>query len=278
MATSTEVDGTPPEMLEHYDAGVEAGRLASVGGGLELLRTQEIVGCFLPPPPAVIYDVGGGPGIYSCWLARLGYEVHLIDPVPLHVEQAREASREQPETPIASCHLGDARQLKRDDSTVDAVLQLGPLYHLTERDDRIAALREAARVTRPGGFVLAAAISRFASLLDGMVRGYISDPAFRAIMSEDLASGQHRNPENRPHYFTTSYFHMPGELGHGFEAAGLEHVQTLAVEGPAALIQRVGEQWDDASWRDQVLAAVREIEAEPALLGSSPHLLAIGRA
>lgn len=277
MATSSSGHGTPPEMLEHYDAGVEAGRLVSIGGSLELMRTQEIVGRFLPPPPAVIYDVGGGPGIYSCWLARLGYEVHLVDSVPLHVEQAREASRAQPETPVASCRLGDARQLERADASVDAVLLLGPLYHLTERRDRIAALREAARVTRPGGFVFAAAISRFASLLDGMVRGFISDPAFRAIMSEDLCSGQHRNPENRPHYFTTSFFHTPNELRREFEEAGLEYVQTLAIEGPAALIQHVSEQWDDSDWRDHVLAAVRQIEAEPALLGASPHLLAIGR-
>jgi ubiquinone/menaquinone biosynthesis C-methylase UbiE len=266
-----------PEMLDHYQQGAEAGRMASVDGSLELVRTQEIIGRFLPPPPAVIYDVGGGPGVYACWLARLGYEVHLVDPVPLHVEQALEASGRQPDTPIASCTLGDARQLHRDDASVDAALLLGPLYHLTERDDRLAALCEAARVVRPGGYVFAAAISRFASVLDGMVRGFIADPAFRQIMAEDLQSGQHRNPENRPHYFTTTYFHRPAELQSEFEAAGLTHLRTLAIEGPAALVQRVADQWDDSAWREQVLDTVRQIEAEPDVLGASPHLLTIGR-
>jgi hypothetical protein len=157
------------------------------------------------------------------------------------------------------------------------VLLLGPLYHLTEHDDRIAALREAARITQPGGHIFAAAISRFASLLDGLERGFIADPAFRAIMTEDLRSGQHRNPDNIPHYFTTAYFHRPEELRAEFEAAGLRHLQTLAIEGPAAYIPRVLDQWDDPDWREQVLAALRRIEDEPELLGASPHLLAIGQ-
>lgn len=267
----------PPEMLGHYQAGVENGRLAVGSGNLEMERTREIIRRFLPPPPAVIADIGGGPGIYSGWLARLGYEVHLIDPVPLHVEQAQERSRAQPEAPIASAQVGDARQVERDDTSVAAVLLLGPLYHLTEQADRIAALREAGRITQPGGHIFAAAISRFASLLDGLDRGFIADPAFRDIMAEDLRNGQHRNPEYTPHYFTTAYFHRPEELRAEFEAAGLRHLQTLAVEGPAAYIQRVVDQWDDPDWRQQVLAVLRRIEDEPELIGASPHLLAIGQ-
>lgn len=277
MPESRSPYNAPPEMLGHYQAGVEKDRLAVGSGNLEMERTREIIRRFLPPPPAVITDIGGGPGIYSGWLARLGYEVHLIDPVPLHVEQAHERSRSQPEAPIASVRVGDARQVERDDTSVTAVLLLGPLYHLTEQTDRIAALREAARITQPGGHIFAAAISRFASVLDGLDRGFIADPAFREIMAEDLRSGQHRNPERTPHYFTTTYFHRPEELRAEFEAAGLRHLQTLAVEGPAAYIPRVVEQWNDPEWREQVLAALRRIEDKPALLGASPHLLAIGQ-
>lgn len=277
MPESRSPHDTSPEMLGHYQAGVENGRLDFGSGNLELERTREIIQRFLPAPPAVIADIGGGPGVYSGWLARLGYEVHLIDPVPLHVEQARERSHAQSEAPIASARIGDARQIEHDDARFAAVLLLGPLYHLTEQSDRVAALREAARITQPGGHIFAAAISRFASLLDGLDRGFIADPAFRKIMVEDLHSGQHRNPNNTPHYFTTAYFHRPEELRAEFEAAGLRHLQTLAVEGPAAYIQRVIDQWDDPNWREQVLAALRRIEDEPELLGASPHLLAIGQ-
>jgi len=106
--------------------------------------------------------VGGGPGVYACWLSAQGYEVHLVDASPLHVEQARAASERLPNNPLASVRLGDARQLDVADAAVDAVLLLGPLYHLTERADRLTALRESARVLRPGGHVFVAAVSRFA--------------------------------------------------------------------------------------------------------------------
>ncbi len=267
----------PSEILAHYDLGVEAGRLETGHGSLELARTREILERFLPSPPAVICDVGGGPGVYAAWLARLGYEVHLIDTVELHVQQALAVSAAQPETPIATCRQGDARKIDLAESSVDATILFGPLYHLTDRADRVAALREAGRVTRPGGLIFVAAISRFASSLDGLVRGFIIDPEFRGIMNDDLRNGQHRNPNNREHYFTTAYFHRPEELRIEFTSAGLTHMQTLAVEGPAGFINRVQDQWSDPNWREHVLTTIRSIEAEPALLGASPHLLAIGR-
>jgi hypothetical protein len=75
----------PEGILDYYSTGREAGRLAKGIGPLELVRTQELLKRYLPPPPGVILDVGGGPGSYSFWLASLGYAVHLIDVVPLHI-------------------------------------------------------------------------------------------------------------------------------------------------------------------------------------------------
>jgi ubiquinone/menaquinone biosynthesis C-methylase UbiE len=112
-------------------------------GRLEYLRTRELLARYLPPAPATVLDVGGGAGVYALPLAREGYSVHLIDAVPLHVEQAREASALQQDSPLASAQVGDARRLVWDDNSVDAVLLLGPLYHLTSRDDRLRALKEA---------------------------------------------------------------------------------------------------------------------------------------
>ena len=91
---------TPPEMAAHYDSGVERPRLGQGTGRLEFARTCEVIERYLPPAPAVVLDVGGGPGVYACWLARRGYEVHLVDAVPLHVEQARAASARQPDHPL----------------------------------------------------------------------------------------------------------------------------------------------------------------------------------
>jgi ubiquinone/menaquinone biosynthesis C-methylase UbiE len=267
----------PSEIQSYYEGGHEQARLASGPFQVERARTEELLTRFLPSPPAVILDIGGGPGAYALWLSAKGYEVHLIDPVPLHVEQALEASGTCPLHPIASVSLGDARKLERPDASADAVLLLGPLYHLTERRDRIAAWSEAHRVLRPEGVVLAVGISRFASTLDGLFRGLLKDPEFARIVERDLVDGQHRNPNNHPEYFTKAFFHLPEDLRAEAEEAGLHVEKTLAVEGPAWLLQDFEQHWKDPVRREHLLNAVRSIEEQPALLGASAHLLIVAR-
>jgi SAM-dependent methyltransferase len=242
---------------------------------LERVRTWELLGRHLPPPPAVVLDIGGAAGVYALPLAANGYQVHLVDPLALHVQQALRASAEQPGTPLASATVGDARQLDWPDASVDAALLLGPLYHLTDRADRVSALAEAGRVLRPGGVLVAAAISRYASMLDGLLRGYLDEPAFEAIVERDVRDGQHRNPTGRPEWFTTAYLHLPEELGREIAEADLRLGALLAVEGPAWMLPDIEQRLADPTRRERVLAAIRRVEAEPSLLGASSHLLAI---
>jgi ubiquinone/menaquinone biosynthesis C-methylase UbiE len=261
-----------PEIAGHYADVAEERRLGPFD--LERVRTWELLGRYLPNPPAVVVDVGGGAGVYALPLAERGYQVHLVDPVALHVEQARRASGGRA-APLASATVGDARRLDRPEASADALLLLGPLYHLTERADRVRALAEARRVLRPGGVVAAAAISRFASTCDGLLRGYLDEPGFEAIVERDLRDGQHRNPTGRPEWFTTAFFHLPGELGQEVAEAGLRLEALLAVEGPAWLLPDIRRRLADPARRETVLAAVRRVEAEPSLLGASAHLLAV---
>lgn len=265
------------EMFAHYESVNEAQRLSGGVGQLEFVRTQELITRYLPPAPAVIFDVGGGPGGYACWLAQQSYEVHLIDVVPRHVERARQASQEQPHAPLASVAVGDARQLDRPDASVDAVLLFGPLYHLTEQPERIAALRETHRILRPGGVVLAVGISRFASTLDGLFRSLLDDPEFVRIVQHDLLDGQHRNPTHHPAYFTTAFFHHPEELKTEVEEAGLRCETMVAIEGPGWLLQNFEDQWHDQGRRERLLNAIRSVEREPTMLGISAHLMAIAQ-
>jgi ubiquinone/menaquinone biosynthesis C-methylase UbiE len=267
----------PHEVTRYYEEGLEAQRLSGALGELELLRTKEIISRYLPDPAVTILDVGGGPGVYACWLARDGHEVHLIDPVPLHVEQARHASEGQPEYPITSIRLGDARKLDQPDASVDVVLMFGPLYHLTERVDRILALREAYRVLKESERIFAVGISRFASALDGLARGILSDPEFMRIVQRDLSNGQHRNPTNELSYFTTAFFHHPDELAAEVTEAGFQLEAILPIEGPAALLQDLDDRWDDKDQRLQILNALRWLEDEPSILGITGHLMAIAR-
>jgi ubiquinone/menaquinone biosynthesis C-methylase UbiE len=266
------------EILAHYqEEGVERDRLLGGGAGrLEYLRTRELLARYLPPPPATVLDVGGGAGVYALPLAREGYSVHLIDAVPLHVDQAKEESALQQDSPLASAQVGDARRLVWDDKSVDAVLLLGPLYHLTSRHDRLQALKEAYRVVRPGGVVVAAAISRFASTYDGLLRGFLEDARFQDIVERDVREGQHRNPTGRPGWFTTAYFHFPEELRNEATEAGLSVEALVGIEGPAWILPDLDSWLEDPQRRSRLLETIRRVETEPSLLGASAHLLVVG--
>ncbi|HET8524698.1 MAG TPA: methyltransferase domain-containing protein [Thermomicrobiales bacterium] len=264
----------PDEAIAYYDAGRERERLLAGASRIEFARTQDILRRVLPSPPARMLDIGGGPGGYAAWLACEGYDVQLLDAVALHVEQAADAASRQPEHPFAAMQ-GDARVLPMENQSADAALLLGPLYHLTERADRLQALREARRVLRPGGVVAVAAISRFTSLLDGLWNGFLDDPAFAPIVERDLRDGQHRNPTNQPGYFTTAYFHHPDELADEISAAGLELESVRAVEGPAWLLPNLDHWWEDDTRRERLLTYLAAVEREPSLVGVSAHMLAI---
>lgn len=265
----------PHEIAQHYESEVDEGLRITEGlGQLEFERTQAVIRSHLSGGPLSIIDIGGGTGVHAAWLAEDGHAVHVIDPVPRHVASARELSTRHRRI---TAEVGDARQLRADDEAFDAALVLGPLYHLTDREERLKALSEARRVVRPGARLFVAAISRFASLFDGLAREFLFDSDFRRIVERDLADGQHRNPERRPHWFTTAYLHHPDELRHEAEVAGLDVIGVVGVEGLAGWLPDLAARWTDPQSREAILYSARAIEDEPTLLGLSAHLILIAQ-
>lgn len=263
-----------PEVLAYYERGEEVHRLSGgmPSGPLELARTKEILLRHLPPPPLEILDVGGGPGVHAVWLAERGDHVHVVEPVPLHIEQASAAH------PRITAELGDARQLSGDNDSVDAVLLMGPLYHLEELADRRAALAEALRVLQPRGHLFAAAISRFAALFDILVRlNRLHEPEVLRIVEESVKTGRFNGP-GEAGLFTKAYFHLPRELLHEVTRAGFERAEVLSVEGPGYLVPGLDTEWSDPLRREALLSAARLVESEPELLAASSHLLCVAKA
>jgi SAM-dependent methyltransferase len=260
-----------PEILDYYQRGDEQDRLGSGPGRLEFLRTWDVLTRVLPATPASVLDVGGATGVYAGPLAEAGYRVEVVDPVPEHVAESGRR-------PGVTARVGDARALPAADSSVDAVLLLGPLYHLQDRADRVTAWREAARVVRPGGVLVGAMISRFASLLDGFLHDHFSDPLFRPIVERALVDGVHRNVSADRSWFTSAYFHHPDEIAAEVAEAGVAVERLVGVESPLWLTgARLDEILASASLTGLLLDLLRRVETEPSLLGASSHLVAVVR-
>lgn len=256
-----------PELSAYYARGGEDARIIHGRNRLELLRTREVLSRVLPDPPARVLDVGGASGVHALWLVEAGYDVHLVDPVALHIRQARQRG--------LNAVVGDARRLDAAGESFDVVLLLGPLYHLVQREDRLRALTEAGRVLRPGGIAAAAAISRFAPVRDGLARDFFADHRFDGIVERDIRDGQHRNADAQPGWFTTAYFHHPHELGEEVTGAGLRMDKLVAVEGVGHWMTDVDEILDDPRRRADLLRWLEALESESSMLGASGHLLAL---
>lgn len=246
----------------------ERDRLGRREGQLEFVRTQELLGRFLPPPPAKIIDIGGGTGVYAAWLATLGYDLHLVDLVPTHVQEAMR-------TDAFSAVVGDACALPEPDNLYDVALLFGPLYHLLKAEDRLLALREARRVVRPSGLVVTAFISRGAAALDGYVKGWIDRPGVIHAIRDHVDHGS--SVDHARGFGTIAYFHFPAEARAELAASGLEVLALFGIEGPGWIAPDFTERWQRAEARQIILESALICEEEPELQALSPHLLAFGR-
>ncbi len=262
----------PENVRQHYNAGNETNRLKETS--LERLRTESILRRYLPPAPATVLDVGGGDGVYAFPLASQGYQVHLIDPIALHIEQAQEKNKKAQQK-VSAMAVGDARALSVSDNFAEAVLYFGPLYHLASESDRNLALKEAFRVLKKGGIFIGAYISQFTSLIDGVRANYFGDPVFFDIVKKDLKTGPHTNPNNHPGYFTDAFFHHPHHAKSEVEVAGFENARLLSIEGPIWMIPGLKEQLEDDKKKEKILEFLEQTETDETLVGASGHFAVV---
>lgn len=262
------------EIQAYYNTGIEKDRLNTDVYQLERERTEEILLRFIPSSRCSILDVGGGTGHYSFWLKEQGHDVHLVDPVRFNIDAAKKEAKERKLAPD-SIQLAEARDLPWEDNYFDIVLLMGPLYHLTNKDDRSNALNEAFRVAKKNGRIIVAGISRYASLMDGFFRNMIKDPDFFQIVEEDISTGQHRNFTDKLAYFTTAYFHHPDELESEVKQAGFKIESIIAVESFGWLIPDFIKKWAKKDYQPLLLESIRKVEMNRDLMSMSAHFLVI---
>ena len=274
-------------VLAGYNAGIERDRLRTGIGLIEFERTKEILLEKLPKPPAVIYDIGGAYGEYSWWLASLGYEVHLFDLSETNIAMSAELAAEYPGEKLASATVCDARGIPRPDKSADAVLLMGPLYSITEYEERILAIRESRRVLKDEGILFSAALTPYSVLVprialyhidDTNKRKELDDPAVMAIIGRALEDGCYINPEKKiASGLGSSHLHTAKALREELSLGGFDTATVHGMMGGAWLAPNLDELLAKEETRAVLMKTVRMLDTHEEIIGLSGHLLAVSR-
>ena len=271
------------EFLRAYYASIgerEWARLENQDdGAIEFEVTCQVLAKYLPPHARVL-DIGGGPGRYTIWLAQQGHQVTLADLCPELLSIARtKIGQAGAEAMVEEVVEADARDLTHwADNSFDAVLSLGPFYHLPEPTDRVRAAAELRRVLRDGGTAFVALMPRYAFLRRTMAipdeRHHLARPDF---IDRVLNEGVFIN--DMPGRFTDGYGVLPGEVSPFFEQQGFTTLALLSAEGIAVNNQKALSELatTDPPAYQAALDIIMRTAGDPSILGMANHLLYVGR-
>ena len=262
------------KIKQFYFNEIEKDRLELDLFRLEGIRTKEIICRYLSKENMRIADIGGGAGYYAFWLQEKGHHVNLVDLSPKNIELAKKYSLKTG-IQLNSLELGDATDSKFKENQFDLVLLLGPLYHLTNKDERLQALSEAKRILKSNGILLIAIISRYASLIDGFKRDLIIDNDFEKLLINDLETGVHLNETEHPEYFTTAYFHTPSEIIAEIGECQLKFEKLIAIESFGWIAENFQAKSEDPNYMSKLQKIINMVETNNDIIAMSPHIMAI---
>jgi ubiquinone/menaquinone biosynthesis C-methylase UbiE len=269
------------DVLAAYNTGLEKNRLRTDLGLIEFERTKEIILENIPQKPSIIYDIGGGYGEYSWWLASLGHKVYLYDISEKNIEMANDLQGEYENAKLETKEIADARNINRPDNSADAILLFGPLYHIVEYDERQAALKECYRLLKPNGKLFTATITKYATLLwaitvYGVKNDLLDEDEFMGMIRRELQDGQHiRNEKSKYRGMGRSYFHVPETLDKELSEAGFRNNDIRGIIGPLWLTADIDEKWKQKEKRERIMEIVRLLEKEKPIMGVSTHIVSI---
>jgi len=268
-------NGCAHRVRKSYESNVEKEWARLERHRTEFALTARALEKFMQPASCVL-DSGSGPGRYSLLLAALGHKVTLLDISQENLKFAQAKAQEQG-VRFKECVCASATDMSMfEDESFDAVLLMGPLYHLLDASDRSRCLRETRRILRRGGLVFATFLICYASLRDAAKY----NPEWLVDYSDDakriLEGGIYtfEGRENPP--FTDFWSVHPSKAADIMEEAGFETQTLLAQEGLVSLIDEKvnllqGEAWE--AWVDLNYRCAQD----PTIHGAAEHLLYVGR-
>jgi len=241
----------------------------------EFAVTLRALDAYLPPPPARILDCGGGPGRYAIELARQGYVVTLFD-LSAGCLNLAEMKAQEAGVRLHAFEQGTAIDLSRFvDEEFDAILLMGPLYHLLEEKEQLQALQEGYRVIKPDGVCFAAFITRFAPVRYAAAEE-LTLPIDQPEELERILSTGRLPPRGEEGSRFVAHFAHPADVAPICQRPGFEVLEVMGVEGVVSMIEDGVNALSGSAWQTWVELNHR-LAPEPSLHGAAEHLLAVLR-
>lgn len=261
------------EIIENYTNFEEDNRLNDSFGIFEKEQTKDLIKRYCKNEKMTILDIGGGTGAYSFWLSSLKNNVYLIDIVPKHIKIAKEKAKSNNYPPLADYIIADSRNLPINDNFADLAIIHGPLYHFTDKQDRLNSLKETLRVLKPGGTVLAFTITRYAGLNYGLSVSKIFEDIYYSVIENEILTGIRDNNPKKINSFLRSYFHLPKEIEDEIKLANFKFEKTIGILGTAWNTPSLNEAVKSEEKLNRLKKISCLLENEPVL---SPKMMTVG--
>lgn len=253
------------KLEEHYNKFNEDKRLIRRHGQVEYITSMKYIhDCLAGMQEPKILDIGAGTGRYSVALAEEGYDVTAVELVRynLGILKTKKSS--------VKAYQGTALNLKRfEDGTFDLTLLFGPMYHLYTFEDKLRALSEARRVTKPGGILMAAYLmNEYAVITYGFKEGHVKECLADGRLDEKFhcVSGEEE---------LYDYVRLE-DIARLNGAAGLTRIKIIAADGPADYLRPVLKAMDEEEFQAFIRYHLSTCERME-LMGASAHTVDILR-
>ncbi|HKL75780.1 MAG TPA: methyltransferase domain-containing protein [Halanaerobiales bacterium] len=226
-------------------------------------------------PKSKVLDVGGGPGRYAIFLAKKGHDVTLLDLSKENIKLAKKKAEEN-NLELKKYIHGNALKLEEDvKEKFDTVLCMGPLYHLTDKNERKKVVNQCLKRLKKGGKLFVSFISAYAPTIDFIKK----NPEELAKYGSDfllnyLEDGKNIVSSDNPG-FITAHFINPAEIEPFMNNFALKKEVISGIEGLTAQNEEKINKLSDKAY-EEWLDLIFETSKNPMTWASCEHLLYIG--